>query len=108
MPTSHRFQSLEQRDINKETFVEPWSEAGLIVADSPADPAPSLRLENGQVVELDGRARADFDMLDFFIADHAIDLSVAEAVMATPSPGIARRLGGVSTPQSENPRPPCG
>src|SRR5258708_3306567 len=72
MPTSHRFQSLEQRDINKETFVEPWSEAGLIVADSPADPAPSLRLENGQVAELDGRARADFDMLDFFIAAEAV------------------------------------
>jgi len=108
MPVSHRFQSLEQRDINKETFVEPWPEAGLIVADSPADPQPSLRLENGQVVELDGRARADFDMLDFFIADHAIDLSVAEAVMATPSLEIARRLVDVATPQSEMQRLACG
>ena len=101
MPASHRFQNLAQRDINKETFVEPWPEAGLIVADSPADPAPSLRIENGQVVELDGRARADFDMLDFFISDHAIDLSVAEAVMAMPSLDIARRLVDVSTPQAE-------
>ena len=56
MATSCRFQSLEQRDINKETLVEPWPEAGLIVADSPADPAPSLRLEGGRVMELDGRA----------------------------------------------------
>src|SRR5260221_13787435 len=108
MPTSHRFQSLEQRDINKETFVGPWSEAGLIGADSPADRAPSLRRENGQVVELDGRARADFDMLDFFIADHAIDLAVAEAVMATPSLEIARRLVDVSTPRSEIQRLACG
>ena len=108
MPASHRFQSLAQRDINKETFVEPWPEAGLIVADSPADPAPSLRLENGQVVELDGRARADFDMLDFFIADHAIDLSVASAVMAMPSLEIARRLVDVSTPQAEIQRIACG
>src|SRR5437870_4719703 len=101
MPTSHRFQSLAQRDINKETFVEPWPEAGLIVADSPADPRPSLRLEGGRVVELDGRARAGFDMLDFFIADHGIDLAAAEAVMATPSLDIARRLVDVSTPRAE-------
>jgi propanediol dehydratase large subunit len=108
MPTSHRFQSLEQRDINKETFVEPWPEAGLIVADSPADPQPSLRLQDGQVVELDGRARDDFDMLDFFIADHGLDLAVAEAVMAIPSLDIARRLVDVSTPQAEIQRLACG
>jgi len=108
MPSSHRFQSLEQRDINKETFVEPWPEAGLIVADSPADPRPSLRVEGGLVVELDGRARADFDMLDFFIADHAIDLAVAEAVMATPSLEIARRLVDITTPRAELLRTACG
>ena len=85
MPTSRRFQILEQRDINRETFVEPWSEAGLIVADSPADPGPSLRLEAGLVVELDGRPRAEFDILDYFIADHGLDLTVAETAMATPS-----------------------
>jgi propanediol dehydratase large subunit len=108
MPKSHRFQSLEQRDINKETFVEPWPEAGLIVADSPADPQPSLRLEGGRVIELDGRARADFDMLDFFIADHGIDLKVAEEVMATPSLQIARRLVDVSTPRAAILRLACG
>ncbi len=36
---------LAQRDINKETFVEPWPEAGLIVADSPDDPRPAWRFE---------------------------------------------------------------
>jgi propanediol dehydratase large subunit len=108
MSTSHRFQSLEQRDINKETFVEPWPEAGLIVADSPADPAPSLRLEGGRVVEMDGRARADFDMLDIFIADHGLDLAVAEEALATPSLDIARRLVDVSTPRAEILRLACG
>ncbi|MEP7190167.1 MAG: propanediol/glycerol family dehydratase large subunit, partial [Roseiflexaceae bacterium] len=108
MPTSHRFQSLEQRDINKETFVETWPEAGLIVTDSPADPAPSLRLEGGQVVELDGRARADFDMLDFFIADHGLDLAVAESVMALSSLAIARQLVDITTPKGEILRIACG
>ena len=100
MPTSHRFQSLEQRDINKETFVEPWPEAGLIVADSPADPQPSLVVENGQVVELDGRPRAEFDMLDVFIADHGLDLAAAKDAMAMPSLEIARRLVDIQTPRA--------
>ncbi|MCP5096506.1 MAG: hypothetical protein GY943_13215, partial [Chloroflexi bacterium] len=47
MERSKRFERLEQRDINKETFVNPWPEAGLIVADSPYDPQPSLKIENG-------------------------------------------------------------
>lgn len=101
MPTSRRFQILEQRDINRETFVEPWPEAGLIVADSPNDPQASLRIENGQVVELDGRARADFDVLDFFIADHSLDLSVALQALATPSLEIARQLVDIHTPRAE-------
>jgi propanediol dehydratase large subunit len=42
MPSPRRFQLLEQRDVNRETFVEPWPEAGLIVADSPADPQAKM------------------------------------------------------------------
>ena len=57
---SKRFQILAERDINKETFVEPWAEAGLIVTDSPYDPQPTLRIEDGRIVEMDGKARADF------------------------------------------------
>src|SRR6266852_2659077 len=101
MPKSHRFQSLEQREINKETFVEPWPEAGLIVADSPADPLPSIRLEAGRVVELDGRHRDDFDALDYFIAEHGLDLAVVEEAMATPSLEIARRLVDIQTPRAD-------
>lgn len=101
MPTSRRFQILEQRDINRETFVEPWPEAGLIVADGPNDPQPSLQIENGQVVELDGRGRADFDTLDLFIADHSLNLSVAPEAMALPSLEIARQLVDIHTPRAE-------
>src|SRR5882672_6512708 len=101
MTQSRRFAILAERDINKETFVEPWPEAGLIVADSPYDPTPSLRIEQGQVVELDGRARADFDMLDLFIADHGLDLSTALEVMALPSAEIARRLVDINIPRED-------
>ncbi len=101
MTISRRFQLLEQRDINRETFVEPWPEAGLIVADSPADPQPSLRIEAGRVIELDGRPRAEFDILDYFIADHGIDLATAEVAMATPSIDLARKLVDINVPRAE-------
>jgi len=101
LPKSRRFQILEQRDINRETFVEPWPEAGLIVADGPSDPQPSLRVDAGRVVELDGRSRAKFDALDFFIADHSLDLAVAEQSMALPSLQIARQLVDITTPRAE-------
>ncbi|HEX9595541.1 MAG TPA: propanediol/glycerol family dehydratase large subunit, partial [Anaerolineales bacterium] len=101
MPISRRFQLLEQREINRETFVEPWPEAGLIVADSPADPQPSLRVDAGRVLELDGRPRAEFDILDYFIADHGMDLAMAETAMATPSIDIARKLVDIHVPRAE-------
>ena len=98
---SRRFEILAQRDINRETFVEPWPEVGLLVADSPYDPKPSLRIEDGRVIELDGKPRAEFDVLDTFIADHALDLAVAEQAMATPSLQIARMLADINLSRAE-------
>ncbi len=47
---------------------------------------------------MDGKPRADFDMLDTFIADHFLDLSVAEEAMTTPSLHIARMLADINVP----------
>ena len=101
MTHSRRFAILAERPINKETFVEPWPEAGLIVADSPYDPQPSLRIENGQVVEMDGRQRADFDVLDLFIASHGLNLAAAEEAIATPAQDIARMLVDINVPREQ-------
>ena len=103
MSDSKRFQALRQREINKETFVEEWPEAGLIVANSPNDPKPSLRIaldaqSKPTVVEMDGRLRPNFDMLDTFIADHFIDLDVAEQSMEIPAIQIARMLTDINVP----------
>jgi propanediol dehydratase large subunit len=101
MSTSKRFQALAQRPINQDSFIQEWPEAGLIVADSPYDPQPGLRLENGRVVEMDGRSRADFDLIDVFIADRGLDLAVAEEAMATPAVQIARMLVDINVPRQE-------
>src|SRR5215813_11267203 len=99
MTRSRRFAILAERNINKETFVEPWAEAGLMVTDSPYDPEASLRLDNGQVVEMDGRQRSEFDALDMFIATHALNLDVAEEAMSTPAQQIARMLVDIHVPR---------
>ncbi len=98
---SKRFEALAERPVNKDGFVKEWAEVGLIAMNSPFDPKPSIKIENGVVVELDSRKREDFDLLDQFIADYAIDLSHAEKVMAMDSKKIAHMLVDINVPRSE-------
>jgi propanediol dehydratase large subunit len=100
-PQSGRFAALEARAINRETFVEPWPEAGLAVVDSPYDPQPSLQIMDGQVVEMDGKHANQFDTLDAFIAHHALDLRVAPEAMATPSLELARAIVDINIPPAQ-------
>lgn len=101
MKRSTRFTLLSQRPVNKETFVEPWPEAGLTVVDSPFDPEPSLVVGNGKIIEMDGRKREAFDAIDIFIADHSLDLAVAEEAMGTPSKELAHMLVDVNVPRGD-------
>ncbi|OBG81093.1 propanediol dehydratase [Mycobacterium sp. NS-7484] len=89
---SERTKVLEDRPVNLDGFVEEWPEVGMVAMDSAFDPAPSVRVADGVIVEMDGRARADFDFIDQFIADHAIDIATTEQAMAIPAAEIARML----------------
>ena len=89
---SRRTEILEDRPVNLDGFVEEWPEKGLVAMDSAFDPEPGVRVEDGRIVELDGRPRAEFDFMDTFIADHAIDVDTVEASMAVPSIEVARML----------------
>jgi propanediol dehydratase large subunit len=89
---SRRTEVLEARPVNLDGFVEEWPEKGLVAMESDFDPAPSVRVEDGRIVELDGKERADFDFMDTFIANHAIDVASAERCTAIPSVEIARLL----------------
>ncbi|BES66281.1 propanediol/glycerol family dehydratase large subunit [Gottschalkiaceae bacterium SANA] len=101
MKRSKRFQVLAERDVNKDGFIKEWPEVGLIAMDGPNDPTPSIKIQNGKVVELDGKKRADFDLIDSFIAEYGIELSRAEEVMAIPSVDLAKMLVDVNVPRSE-------
>ena len=100
MTESRRFAALAERDINRETFVEPWPEAGLTVADSPYDPAPSLTIVADRIVEMDGRHEDAFDAIDVFIARHGIDRAVAAEAMAIDSLQFARMLSDINVPRT--------
>lgn len=89
---SKRFEALDARPLNQDGFVTEWPEVGLIAVGAPGDPVPSITIVNGVVTELDGKQRADFDMLDTFIANYGINLDLAEQVVAMDSVELARRF----------------
>lgn len=98
---SKRFEVLSQRPVNQDGFITEWAEVGLVAMDGPNDPKPGIKLENGKVTELDGKKRADFDMLDIFIADYAINLDNTERVMAMDSLQLARMLVDINVSRKE-------
>jgi propanediol dehydratase large subunit len=98
---SKRFEVLARRPVNQDGFVAEWPEVGLIAMNSPFDPKPSLKIESGRVVEMDGKRREDFDMIEQFIADYFIDVNVAPEVMAMDSTQIARMIVDINVPREE-------
>lgn len=92
MRRSKRFEVLQKRPVNQDAFISEWPEKGFAAMSSPYDPEPSIKLQEGRIVEMDGVQRKDFDFLDSFIADYAINLKEAEKSMAMSSVEIARML----------------
>lgn len=98
---SKRFEALDARPVNQDGFVTEWPEVGLIAIDSPSDPKPSIKIENGEVVEMDGKRVDEFDMLDSFIARYGINLENAEKAMSIDSIDMARMLCDINVPRAD-------
>jgi propanediol dehydratase large subunit len=98
---SKRFEALAKRPVNQDGFVKEWVEEGFIAMDSPNDPTPSIKIVNGEIVELDGKPKAEFDLIDHFIARYGINLDNAEKVMAMDSAKLANMLCDPNMPRSE-------
>jgi propanediol dehydratase large subunit/glycerol dehydratase large subunit len=101
MKRSKRFEILAQKPVNQDGFVQEWPEVGLVAMSGPNDPKPSIKIEGGRVVELDGKPRAQFDMLDQFIADHALNLELAPQVVQGDSRELAKMIVDVNVPRAE-------
>ena len=96
-----RFEVLDARPVNKDGFVAEWVDVGLIAMGSPNDPKPSVQVQNGKIVEMDGKRREDFDFIDRFIADYAINADRAEEMMRKSSQEIARAIVDINVPRAE-------
>ena len=101
MTESRRAEARLARDVRRETLVGAEPELGLVAMGSANDPDPSLVVENGRVVEMDGRPAADFDVIDRFIAQHGLDLEIAAEAMRLSDAELARSLVDVDVPRQD-------
>ena len=101
MKRSKRFEMLEKRPISMDGFSNEYIEVGLITMESPNDPRPSIKVENGKIVEMDGKKREHFDSIDRFIADYGINVKYSEKAMTIDSLQVARMLVDINVPREE-------
>jgi propanediol dehydratase large subunit len=99
---SKRFEHYDtQRQLALDGFAKEWPEVGLIAMESPYDPKPSIKIVDGVVVEMDGKERKDFDIIDRFIADYSIDQTISEKAMVLDSVEFARWLVDINVPRKK-------
>ena len=101
MRRSKRIETLDQRPVNLDGYINEWPEMAFVAMTSPYDPKPSVKVANGRIVELDGKKREDFDFIDQFIADYAMNVERAEASMAVSSLEIARMIVDIHVSRKE-------
>jgi propanediol dehydratase large subunit len=99
--TIGRFRFMDEQRVNLDGFAVEDPALGLVAFSSPHDPAPSLVVVDDRVVEMDGRAEADFDVIDEFVARHGLDLSVADEAMAMDDVAYARLVVDPNVPRAE-------
>jgi glycerol dehydratase large subunit len=86
MKHSKRFDTLSKRPINQDSFIKEWPEKGFVAIE------PTVKVKNGKIVELDGKSRENFDFIDSFIADYAINTKISEEAIRIGSLKLARML----------------
>lgn len=101
MKRSKRIETLDARPVNLDGYINEWPEMGFVAMSSPYDPDPSVRVEDGRIVELDGKYREDFDFIDQFIADYAINIERTEKSMSVSSLDIARMIVDINVSRKE-------
>ncbi len=96
-----RFSDWDERPLRLDKFAVEDPENGFIAMAGPSDPKPSLTIESGRVVAMDGVREEAFDMIDLFIARYHIDPHMAPGAMAMPSSQLARMLVDMNVPRRE-------
>lgn len=98
---SKRIEALDKRAVNLDGYINEWPEMGFVAMSSPYDPKPSIKVQDGIIVEMDGKTRDEFDFIDQFIADYAINIDRTEHSMSIPSLDIARMIVDINVSRKE-------
>ncbi|MFL0198574.1 propanediol/glycerol family dehydratase large subunit [Clostridium sp. WILCCON 0269] len=101
MRRSERFEVLEKGSVHKDGFVREWPEIGLVAIESTNNPIPTIKVEEGRIIEMDSKKREDFDFIDIFLAEHSIHIENAEKSMAMDSLDIARMMVDINISRDE-------
>ena len=101
MERSKRIEALDKRPVNLDGYIHEWPEMGFVAMKSPYDPKPTIKVKDGVIVELDEKKRENFDFIDQFIADYAINIERAERSMAVSSLEIARMIVDINVSRKE-------
>jgi propanediol dehydratase large subunit len=96
-----RFADWDKRPLRLDKFAREDPANGFSAMKSPADPRAGVRVSGDRIVEMDGVAAADFDMIDRFIATYHLDPEVAPEAMAMPALDVARMLVDMSVPRRD-------
>jgi len=99
MKRSKRFEILEKRPVNQDSFSDEWEDVGLITMASPYDPEPSVKVEGGRITEMDGKSIDEFDSIDSYIARYAIDIENVEKCMKMSELDIAKDIVDINVPR---------
>jgi propanediol dehydratase large subunit len=97
MKRSKRFEVLDKRPVNQDSFINEWPEKGFTAMSSPYDPISSLIICEGRIGEMDGKRRENFDFIDEFIADYTINIEKIPYAMSIDPVEIARMLVDINT-----------
>lgn len=96
-----RFVDWDERPLRLDRFAAEDPENGFAAFNGAKDPRPGLTIVEGKVASMDGVPATDFDMIDYFIAHHHLDLGLAPQAMAIPSQEIAHMLVDVAVPREK-------
>ncbi len=96
-----RFSQWDERPLRLDNFAVDDPDNGFSAMNGARDPSPSVEVIDGCIVEMDGVAAADFDMIDMFIARHHLDADTTVEIMAMPSSDVARMLVDMHVPRTD-------
>lgn len=101
MKNTKRYEKTKNRPIKKDVITDELPEIGFIAKYSKYDPTPSIAVENGIIVEMDGKNRKNFDSIDLFIADYGINKETCVNSMNIPAEDLAKMLVDINISRDE-------